>query len=80
MQLESELQCITMGDLSVHDYYNKIKKLTDLLEGLGENFKEMHVVINAFNDMSIKFEGLANILRLSKPFPTFSEMCSILAA
>ena len=31
MQLESELRCISMGDLSVHDYCNKVKKLSDLL-------------------------------------------------
>ncbi|KAL7616556.1 hypothetical protein Lser_V15G03777 [Lactuca serriola] len=77
IQLENELRCITMGDLSVHDYCNKIKKLTDLLEGLGEKVKERHVVIHALNRLSSKFESLANIIRL---FPTFSEVRSILTA
>nr|KAJ0210892.1 hypothetical protein LSAT_V11C400157030 [Lactuca sativa] len=80
MQLETELRCIIMGDLTVHEYCNKVKKFTDLLEGLGKKVKERHVVIHALNDLSGKYESLENIIRLSKPLPTFVEMCSILVA
>lgn len=31
MQLESEIRNISMGDLSVHAYYEKVKKIVDLL-------------------------------------------------
>ncbi|KAI3746176.1 hypothetical protein L6452_08599 [Arctium lappa] len=78
LQLESELRTISMGDLSVHDYCTKVKKIADLLEGLGEKVKEKHVVIHAINGLSSKFDGVANIIRHSKPFPTFSEMRSML--
>lgn len=63
MQLESELRCITMGELTVHEYCNKIKRISDLLEGLGEKVKERHVVIHALNGLSGKYDGLAKPVR-----------------
>lgn len=34
MQLESELRNITLGDSTIHNYGEKIKKIADFLEGL----------------------------------------------
>ncbi|CAI9279782.1 unnamed protein product [Lactuca saligna] len=56
LQLESELINISMGDLSVHDYCIKVKKIVDLLERLGKQVKENHVVIHAINGLSGKFD------------------------
>lgn len=62
IQLENELRTITMGELSIHDYFNKIKKITDLLEGIGEKVKEKHVVIHALNGLSTMFDNNAGII------------------
>ncbi|CAI9302123.1 unnamed protein product [Lactuca saligna] len=78
MQLESDLRSITMGDLSVHDYFTKIKKIASLLEGMGEKVKEKHVVIHAINGLSHKFDNIAGIIRHNKPPPTFDGAWSIL--
>ncbi|XP_042753290.1 uncharacterized protein LOC122195453 [Lactuca sativa] len=78
MQLEDELRNITLGDLTIHDYCEKIKKITDTLEGLGEKVKDRSVVLHALNGLPSKFESVASILRFSKPLPSFSEMRSIL--
>ena len=43
MQLETELRNITMGDLSLHAYCDKVKKIADLLEGLGEKIKDRNL-------------------------------------
>lgn len=40
MQHESKLHTITMGDMYVHAYFDKIKKILDLLEGIGDKVKE----------------------------------------
>ena len=69
-----------MGELIVHDYCNKVKKLTDLLESWGEQFKDIDVVIYDLNGLYSNYKGLANIIRQAKPFPTFFVMYSILAA
>ncbi|XP_023735032.1 uncharacterized protein LOC111882890 [Lactuca sativa] len=78
MQLEDELRNITLGDLTIHDYCEKVKKITDTLEGLGEKVKDRSVVLHALNGLPSKFESVASILRFSKPLPSFSEMRSIL--
>ncbi|CAI9300376.1 unnamed protein product [Lactuca saligna] len=64
--------------LEVKDYCEKIKKITDTLEGLVEKVKDRSVVLHALNGLPSKFESVASILRFSKPLPSFSEMRSIL--
>lgn len=73
MKLESELWSITIGELSVHDYFTNIKKLADLLEGICEKVKEKNIVIHAINILSSKFETTVGIILHSKPLPTFDE-------
>lgn len=75
-QLESDLQNISMGDLTTHEYYTKIKKFLALLEGLGEPVKEKHLVMHTINELSTKYDNLAGILRFSKPSPSFVEFRS----
>lgn len=62
-KLETKLRSISIGGLSVHAYYHKTKKIVDLLEGHGENFKERNMVIHVINDISSKFDGVAGIIR-----------------
>lgn len=73
IQLESELRTISQGDLSIHDYFNKIKKISDLLEGIGKKVKEKHVVIHSINGLSSKFDSTADFIRFTKPLPTLDE-------
>lgn len=35
MQLENDMRNITVGNLTFHEYLDKIKKIIDLLEGFG---------------------------------------------
>ncbi|KAI3500458.1 hypothetical protein L1887_36279 [Cichorium endivia] len=79
MQLENELRNITLGDSSIHDYCEKVKKIADLLEGLGEKVKDRNVVLHALNGLPSKYENVVGIIRFTKPFPSFSEMRSMLA-
>lgn len=77
MQLKSELHSITMGDMSVHAYFNKIKKISDLLEGIGEKVKEKHIVFHAINGLSNKYESTVAFIRHSKPLPSLDEARSM---
>ncbi|KAI3524089.1 hypothetical protein L1887_02738 [Cichorium endivia] len=79
MQLETEIRNITLGDLSIHAYFDKIKKLADLLEGLVEKLKERTIVTHALNGLPSKFDSIANIIRYTKPFPYLSETRSMLS-
>lgn len=79
MQLETELRTLSLGDLSIHAYFDKVKKIADLLDGLGEKIKDRNVVIHALNGLPSKFDGIANIIRYTKPFPSLSEARSMLS-
>ncbi|KAL7596380.1 hypothetical protein Lser_V15G30439 [Lactuca serriola] len=79
IQLEAELRNITLGDLSIHDYCENVKRIADLLEGLGEKVKDRNVVLHALNGLPSKYDNVAGIIRFTKPFPTFSEMRAMLA-
>lgn len=79
MQLETELRNVSMEDLTVHDYFEKFKKLRDLLEGLGELIRDCNLFTHTINGLSRKYEGVACIIRFTRPFPSFSKMRSMLA-
>ncbi|XP_023747004.1 uncharacterized protein LOC111895134 [Lactuca sativa] len=79
IQYETELRNIQMGELNVHAYCDKVKKLADLLEGIGEKVKHRNLIPYALNGLSPKFESVANILRHRKPIPPFSEMRTTLS-
>ncbi|XP_023773233.1 uncharacterized protein LOC111921889 [Lactuca sativa] len=68
-----------MGELNAHAYCDKVKKLADLLEGIGEKVKHRNLISYALNGLSQKFESVANILHHRKPIPSFSEMRTTLS-
>nr|KAJ0190766.1 hypothetical protein LSAT_V11C800423930 [Lactuca sativa] len=78
MQLENEFRNITLGDSTIHEYFKKIKKITDLLEGLGEKMKDRNVVLHALNDLLSNHDTVAGVICFSKLIPTFSEMRYVL--
>ncbi|KAL7614435.1 hypothetical protein Lser_V15G06051 [Lactuca serriola] len=79
IQLEAELRNITLGDLAIHDYCENVKRIADLLEGLGEKVKDRNVVLHALNGLPSKYDNVVGIIRFTKPFPTFSKMRAMLA-
>lgn len=79
MQLESEIRNISMGGLCVHAYCEKVKKIDDLLQGLGKPLKERNIILHSLIGLPHKYDSVANIIRFTKPFPSFSEMRSMLA-
>lgn len=78
MQLESELRSFTVGDLSVHEYFNKTKKIADLLKGIEKKMKKNHVVTYVIKEPSRKFDATAGFIHHSNPFTTFEEDRSML--
>ncbi|XP_023736774.1 uncharacterized protein LOC111884689 [Lactuca sativa] len=68
-----------MGELNVHAYCDKVKKLADLLEGINEKVKHRNLISYALKGLSPKFKSVANILRHRKPIPSFSEMRTTLS-
>ncbi|XP_010468738.1 PREDICTED: uncharacterized protein LOC104748855 [Camelina sativa] len=78
IQLDNELRSLTIGDLSVHDYCQKLKTLSDLLANVDSPVTDRVVVMHMLNGLSEKFDNIVNIIKHRQPFPSFSIARSML--
>lgn len=78
MQLENQLRNIVMGDLSVNDYYTKIKAIADMLDNLVAPIPKRNLVSYTLNGLTQKFKPITTTIQYSKPFSTSMEAWSTL--
>ncbi|XP_010446127.1 PREDICTED: probable serine/threonine-protein kinase DDB_G0282963 [Camelina sativa] len=78
IQLDTELCSLTIGDLSVHDYCQKLKTLSDLLANVDSPVTERVVVMHMLNGLTEKYDNINNIIRHRQPFPSFATAPSML--
>jgi len=78
MQLEHDLRTITIGDLSVTDYCQKIKTISDLLANIDSAVPEKTLVSYMVNGLSDKYDQVAGIIRHKDPLPSFLQVRSML--
>ncbi|XP_010484948.1 PREDICTED: uncharacterized protein LOC104763245 [Camelina sativa] len=78
IQLENELRSFTIGDLSVHDYCQKLKSISDLLANVDSPITERSLVIHMLNGLSDKFDNIHNVIKHKSPFPSFGAARSML--
>ncbi|XP_019090160.1 PREDICTED: uncharacterized protein LOC104737353 [Camelina sativa] len=78
IQLDNELRSLTIGDLSVHDYCQKLKTLSDLLANVDSLVTERVVVTHMLNGLTEKYDNINNIIRHRQPFPSFATARSML--
>lgn len=78
LQLENELRTMVIGDLSVHDYCQKMKTTADLLANIDAPISERALVSHLLNGLSDKFDSSINVVQHKVPFPTLLEARSML--
>ncbi|XP_010480709.1 PREDICTED: uncharacterized protein LOC104759488 [Camelina sativa] len=78
IQLENELRSFTIGDLSVHDYCQKLKTISDLLANVDSPVTKRSLVIHLLNGLSEKFDNIHNVIKHKTPFPSFDAARSML--
>ncbi|XP_010424379.1 PREDICTED: uncharacterized protein LOC104709468 [Camelina sativa] len=78
IQLDNDLRSLTIGDLTVHDYCQKLKTLSDLLANVNSPVSDRVVVTYMLNGLSPKFDNIINIIKHRQPFPTFAVARSML--
>jgi hypothetical protein len=66
-----EFHGLFQGDLSVHDYFSRLKQLADLLRGIGHPVSDPTMVINVLGGLNSKFSHAISVLTARKPLPTF---------
>ncbi|XP_010441051.1 PREDICTED: uncharacterized protein LOC104724290 [Camelina sativa] len=79
LEIESELRTTVIGDLSVHEYCQKLKSMADLLENLGSPVSDRALVMHLLNGLSAKFDNIINVIKHKSPFPAFTEARSMLS-
>ncbi|CAA7028136.1 unnamed protein product [Microthlaspi erraticum] len=67
IQLENELRNLTIGDLPVHDYCQKLKKISDTLANVDSPVTERVLVIHLLNGLSSKFDNIINVIKHRTP-------------
>ncbi|CAL9217098.1 unnamed protein product, partial [Arabidopsis halleri] len=78
LQLENDLRTMVIGDLSVHDYCQKLKTTADLLANIDSPVSERVLVMHLLNGLSDKFDSIINVIKHKNPFPGFLEARSML--
>lgn len=78
IQLENELRSLTIGNMSVHEYCQKLKTATDLLANIDSTVTYRAVVMHMLNGLSEKFDNIHNVIKHRSPFPSFSVARSML--
>ncbi|XP_019058877.1 PREDICTED: uncharacterized protein LOC109116961 [Tarenaya hassleriana] len=78
IQLEHELHTLTIGDLSVQEYCQKLKKLSDLLSNIDAELSDRSLVMHMLNGLNEKFDNIVNVIKHKSPFPTFEDARSML--
>ena len=77
--LSAELAEISMGDMTMTDYLQKLKSIADGLADLGSPVDDAKLVIHCLNGLSGKYEGASDLISLMVPTPTFAQCRSMLS-
>lgn len=70
---DNELYTITIGDLSLSDYCQKLKTLPDLFANVDSQVPERNLVMHMLNDLMNKFDLILTMIKHQSPLPGFTE-------
>jgi hypothetical protein len=74
IQLETKFRNFVQGDLSVTEYYRRLKKMADDLTALGEVVIDRTLVLNVLRGLNECFTHVGALLRRARYFPTFLQV------
>lgn len=72
IQLENELRQLEIGDLSVHEYCQKLKTLSDLLANVDAPITERVLIRHLLSGLSPKFDNIINVIKHNSPPCSFN--------
>jgi hypothetical protein len=76
--LEAEFRSVQQGDLSIHDYCTKLKRLADQLRNVGHPVSEPSQVLNLLRGLNPKFRHLKPVIKSKSPPHNFRSAMSYL--
>jgi hypothetical protein len=71
LQLNARFHAIKQGDLSISNYYRRMKGMADDLRALGETVIDRHLVLNLLHGLNKRFDQMKIFIKQSQSFPFF---------
>lgn len=78
IQLDNELRTTEIGDLSIEDYSQKLKSLSDRLANVDAAIPDRTLVTYLLNGLNERFDNIINVIQHREPFPSFATAKSML--
>ena len=78
LHLTAELSDVKMGEMSMANYLQKVKSLSDGLADLGSPVDDAEMVVHCLNSLSEQYESATDLISLM-PGMTFAQCRSLLA-
>nr|GEX26185.1 hybrid signal transduction histidine kinase M [Tanacetum cinerariifolium] len=78
MELQEELRSLELGNLTISDYFKKLKMVSDLLSNLESLVDKKSLVMHAINGLGERYEQFAGIMRHKTKRPTLLKTRSTL--
>lgn len=78
IELDHELRTLTLGDLIISNYCERMKVIYDLLSNIGSPVPKPTLVTYLINGLSSKFDNIATVMRHQDPLPSLLKCRSIL--
>jgi hypothetical protein len=73
IQLETRFRNFVQGDLSIAEYYCRLKKMADDLGTLGEVVTDHTLILNVIHGLNERFTHVSALLRHARRFPSFLD-------
>ena len=78
LQLDHDLRTKEIGDLTIHNYCQELKSISDLLTNVDAPVSERTLVTYMLNGLSSKYDNIINVIKHRQPFPSFDDARSML--
>jgi hypothetical protein len=72
--IDATFQSFVQGDLSINDYYRKMKGIANSLADLGVDVTDYVLMLNVLRGLNKNFEHLHTIFTLATSFPLFQKV------
>jgi len=69
--LDSQFCNFVQGNLTVTEYYRKLKSMADGLADLGHPVEDRTLVLSVLRGLNERFEYMAALIKRQRPFPSF---------
>nr|KAJ0201854.1 hypothetical protein LSAT_V11C600299520 [Lactuca sativa] len=76
IKLDNELRSMTLGDLTIVQYCQRMKYIADLLANIDNPILEKTLVSHILNGLSSQYEHIATLLHHRDPLLTFLQALS----